>query len=100
MFSVGAVVLLFAAGCMIPGRGPMCEVHHVKMKQESIPVVYGLPVRDEETQRMWEAERLYFPNAKNIKLGGCIVSDNSPDSAVTWECHLCRRARNEWLSDR
>jgi len=70
-----------------------CQVHKGWMKRETVPVVYGYPVRDSEEYR--EAEDVLFPNWAAHALGGCVPRVLA--KTRRWVCPDCKKARLEWL---
>ena len=70
-----------------------CEMHDEWMMVADIPISYGLPRFDENYMK---AEKQLFPNANLRRLGGCVVSENSPRTTKGLYCESCRKAEAEW----
>ena len=68
-----------------------CEVHSTRMKPETVPVYYGLPVLDEE---LIEARAKLFPNARSYFVG--CVAGSGGDETEALVCEQCRAAEDEW----
>jgi TonB family protein len=90
----------------VDGRIPekTCEVHHLPMTVELVPLSYGLPrgvVPDSPEAaaqgRWWDAQANLFPNAPRRKLGGCSVS--SETQAEVYICPACRAERDRWFEE-
>ena len=71
-----------------------CELHNEWMKIGDIPIVYGLLMRDEASQK---AEKQIFPNANTSTAGGCVSSPDSPKEEKTLYCETCRHSQKAWL---
>ena len=74
---VAAAVLVVAGAAVwlsLPDpNSPVCP--NCRAADHTLPVVYGLPTPD-----LWEEAR-----AGRCRLGGCVVSDDSP----RWHCRQC-----------
>ncbi|MFC1617659.1 hypothetical protein ACFL2B_00085 [Patescibacteria group bacterium] len=66
------------------------------MKQEEIDLQYGL---FRFTKEYTEAARSIFPNANDIKLGGCMLPDKKElfQKKVVYFCPKCRILKQQWL---
>lgn len=69
-----------------------CDVHGALMKPQTVPLIYGLPVRDEE---LIEARSKLFPNARSYFIGGCVVGSGGYETE-TFVCEQCRTAERAW----
>jgi hypothetical protein len=89
--------ILFLSGYVLADNKnrSICELHKVKLINGQTQIVYGKP-----SMEVWEpyleAESKLFPNAKVYKLGGCIISDESPHVINNQICPKCRKAEAEW----
>jgi hypothetical protein len=81
------------------GESAVCEIHHVQMERTVVPIGYGLILPDAKAQARYAASTNAFPHAETFVLGGCVVSDDSPKSAVIYTCPACKKAASRWDSD-
>lgn len=70
----------------------VCELHHVALADDVIPITYGLPKRD--APGFEEAERAMFPNHAARYLGGCVLDEEHWVAVAC--CPSCRAAELEW----
>jgi hypothetical protein len=82
---------------MIDRRGPerRCEVHGRVLREDSVPICYGLIVK---LERFRKAQRQLFPNARTFLLGGCVVGRTSPKRARVRYCSACRAAQDHYCA--
>jgi len=73
------------------GNDTKCEVHHVPLKEDVVPIVYGMIRRTGEES---QARHSLFPNAYSTYEAGCVVE--KPQKARVRYCPLCREAEKEW----
>lgn len=104
MASVTTAKLAMAAPAKPPGvegvkldvvAAALCEVHHVALGSDTVPISYGMPMPS-ELERL-QASFTQFPNAKTQVLGGCVIEDNSPQTATVSFCPQCREEQAKWL---
>jgi hypothetical protein len=73
------------------GSDKACQVHHVALKEDVVPIVYGM-IR--HTQEEIEAHHSLFRHANSKYEAGCVVE--KPQKARVRYCPLCREAEKEW----
>ena len=71
----------------------VCSLHRIKMEQHKAEIVYGLPPPPSEAESYCID---HFPNYRDYAVGGCVVSDDSPKSAVIYICPKCVAECNEY----
>ena len=92
------IVIVTELGCgpRAATHGPTdqwCPVHNCLLRQDSVPIVYGLLEFDEDYLAAREKQ---FPNANTYAVGGCI---ELPDTVeVVWHCPQCRKVAQTWRS--
>ncbi len=84
----------------------VCEVHHVGMRAEVVPINYGLPVWGATSKEgrtfapsmdpPREVRKRRFPHAEHVARGGCCVSNLSPMTARIRVCAECEKAEQQW----
>ena len=72
-----------------------CKVHGTILKEENVPVSYGLPIFDES---VFEAGDKLFPNSKRNVIGGCVVGSMG-DRTDVLVCPECRTAETDWRKE-
>lgn len=72
-----------------------CEVHHVTMSKQDVPIEYGYP--SPELFRFMEAAAKLFPHSGMPLQGGCVINQNSPHSRQVFVCSRCRSEAAAWL---
>jgi hypothetical protein len=82
----------------VTGRSDVCEIHHLRMSPQVVPILYGLPVQDSVYLRELTVRAERFPHRSGPVLGGCVVSSESPRQAKLWVCPKCDVAWKEWLA--
>jgi hypothetical protein len=75
----------------------VCEIHHLHMKPQLVPILYGLPTQDSVYLRELSVRAQQFPHRSGPVLGGCVVSSESPRQAKVWVCAKCDAAWKQWL---
>ena len=78
-------------------QSDVCEIHHLRMRPELVPVLYGLPTQDSVYLRELSVRAQQFPHRSGPELGGCVVSSESPRQAKVWVCAKCDAAWKQWL---
>ena|SRR6185369_4642226 len=71
---------------------PVCERHHQRMLTDRVPILYGLPSREEMERRDYEEKN--FPNANTEAFGGCVVEHKK--KVKVFYCSECRREQEVW----
>jgi hypothetical protein len=71
----------------------ICSLHHIKMEKRKVEISYGLWAPTSEADQYCVD---HFPNYEDYALGGCVVTDNSPKSAVIYICPKCVAECNEY----
>jgi Carboxypeptidase regulatory-like domain len=61
-----------------------CEVHHKKLRLDTVPISYGLVVLD------FDAVNKYYPNSNHVAYGGCVI--DCYKKAEVLYCQSCRAA--------
>lgn len=69
----------------------ICGVHHQRMELRNVPVAYGMGAY-QATPYCEE----HFPHARDRAVGGCVVSDDSPEFAAIYLCPSCVAGCNEY----
>ena len=70
----------------------VCEIHHLRMRPQLVPILYGLPTQDSLYLRELSVRAQQFPHRSGPVLGGCVVSSESPRQAKVWVCAKCEAA--------
>jgi hypothetical protein len=88
----------------------VCEVHHVEMRAELVPIHYGTPVsmfRNPDGTRRLAPEEIdpdlrqkLYPHAAHSTWGGCVVSNHSAQSARIRICTDRERDEQRWREER
>ena len=76
----------------------VCEIHHLRMSPQLVPILYGLPTQDSVYLRELNVRAQQFPHRSGPELGGCVVSSESPRQAEVWVCTKCDAAWKQWLA--
>ena len=63
----------------------MCRVHYLEMREDVVPIVYGLPISNPAFESYADS---HYPNANNNYLPGCVV--HSQRKAKVYYCTQCR----------
>jgi hypothetical protein len=71
--------------------GERCPVHGEKLKLDTVPILYGILMIDED---YLEAEKTLFPNANTRVFGGDLVQEET--KAEVLYCPKCREAEAKW----
>ena len=75
------------------GQRTFCSVHEISLKEDTVRVVYGLPLPIDYDYAV--AEKKQFPHAEQFAIAGCIR--RSVRRARVRYCPECREARAEYL---
>src|SRR3954452_24661169 len=67
-----------------------CEVHHVALTPDTVPIAYGDRVFDPR----YEEARKGFPHANLESRRGCVIDSDSPTRARVLYCPECRKAES------
>src|SRR6266700_2513515 len=89
------MLLLLLCGCssMRPSSdGATCEVHHVKMERQTVPIHYGLMGYPEG---YLEAKAIYFPHGWEYVNGGCLVRKQKEMQIDV--CPQCKKANEAFV---
>ena len=65
-----------------------CSVHGTELMEKEVPVFYGMPTPDFDTFGIGSK----FPHHGLWSLGGCEVSDDSPENTIEKARHPCYSA--------
>jgi hypothetical protein len=76
------------------GSPAVCDVHQVKLRRETVPIVYGLIIPSAAYRA---AEPRDFPHANRESWGGCCVDDELTHALVMY-CPECRKAEAAFLA--
>jgi hypothetical protein len=71
-----------------------CEVHHVKLQKDVLPISYGL--FDMPSFEYLNAHKTLFPHSSEHSYGGCVVEKYR--YAEVLYCEQCRTAQEQWRS--
>lgn len=69
----------------------VCGVHRQRMDLRSVPIAYGMGA-----YRPTEYCEKHFPHARDLAVGGCVMSDDSPEFVTLYLCPACVAACNEY----
>jgi hypothetical protein len=75
----------------------ICEVHQLKMTRQQVEIRYGMP--NAHDMAFLEAAYKQFPHSGMPLEGGCIIQDNSPQSAAVFVCPRCHIEALAWLNE-
>ena len=62
-----------------------CSVHGTVLVEQEVPIFYGMPAPDSD---IFEIGRK-FPHHGLWSIGGCVVSDDSPETQIGSVCSDC-----------
>ena len=65
-----------------------CSVHGTALVEKEVPIFYGMPAPDSD---IFEIGRR-FPNHGLWSVGGCEISDDSPENEIEQVCSDCHDA--------
>ena len=65
-----------------------CPVHGTALVEKEVPVFYGMPTQDSDIFEIGSR----FPHHGLRTIGGCMVSDDSPENTVGQVCSDCHDA--------
>ena len=65
-----------------------CSVHGKELIEKEVPVFYGIPTPD---SNIFEIDSK-FPHHRLWSIGGCVVSDDSPETEIGLVCSDCHDA--------
>ena len=65
-----------------------CSVHGTAPVEKEVPVFYGMPTQDSDICAIDSR----FPHHGLWSLGGCVVSDDSPETEIGPLCSDCHEA--------
>lgn len=82
------------ASVVVDTRAEKCKVHGEKLREDSVPIIYGMPIYD---PKYGEARGKYFPNGNSKVAGGCEVWKGMPEKVQVRYCQKCRDAEVKWL---
>jgi hypothetical protein len=74
------------------GDVAICEVHHVKMERQTVPIHYGLW---NYPDGYLEAKAIYFPHGWEYVNGGCFVQKQK--EMQIYVCPQCKKANNAFM---
>ena len=77
----------------------ICNVHHVEMNKEKVPIIYGLIIEEPGVGPNYKTRMKRFPFADRFSLGGCVVMENSPEEELIYVCPACLVAQQRWIED-
>jgi hypothetical protein len=69
-------------------KNSKCPVHGTELVEKEVPIFYGMPTPD---SNIFEIGRR-FPNHDLWSIGGCVVSDDSPENTIGQMCSDCHDA--------
>jgi len=98
-----AQVVLYAVACACTAfaepqkpESDICEVHQLKMSRQQVEIRYGLP--NAHDMAFLGAAYKQFPHSGMPLEGGCVIRDNSPQSAEVFVCPRCHTEALAWLN--
>ena len=65
-----------------------CPVHDTTLVEKEVPVFYGMPTQDSDIFEIGS----WFPHHGLWSIGGCVVSDDSPENTIRQVCSDCQEA--------
>ena len=68
-----------------------CSVHGTALVEKEVPVFYGMPTAD---SNIFEIDSK-FPHHGLWSIGGCVISDDSPENGIGQVCSDCHDAANK-----
>ena len=68
-----------------------CSVHGTALIEKEVPIFYGMPTPDSD---IFEIDSK-FPHHGLWSIGGCVVSDDSPETETGPVCSDCHDAAKE-----
>ncbi|PWU10638.1 MAG: hypothetical protein C5B50_25095 [Verrucomicrobia bacterium] len=71
----------------------ICEVHHTRMQQKKVPILYGLLMRSPD-EPPWEDEQKLFPHRNEVVSGGCCPLPEKTE--IIYLCNQCKMAYEQW----
>ena len=72
-----------------------CSVHGTALVEKEVPIFYGMPTPDSD---IFEIDSR-FPNHGLWSIGGCVVSDDSPENMIGLVCSDCHDAAKKLGSE-
>jgi hypothetical protein len=72
----------------------VCRVHGKELIEKEVPVFYGMPTADSD---IFEIGRR-FPHHGLWSIGGCVISDDSPENGIGLVCPDCHDAAKKMES--
>src|SRR5262249_52574952 len=85
------VILLPDGSDALEGR--ICKVHREILKEDIVPVVYGMVALSNEYET---CEKELFPMSRKVTYGSCIVHADRLMDEVFY-CQQCRDAEDQWF---
>ena len=89
-------LVFFSIGCRSfdhRGQDTSCSVHLVPLQEDTVQVVYGMPLPID--YELYIAEKTEFPYAKTFSNAGCLRASTS--RARVRYCPECRSARAKYF---
>ena len=71
-----------------------CSVHGTALVEKEVPVFYGMPTAD---SNIFEIDSR-FPHHGLWSIGGCVISDDSPENGRGQVCSDCHDAAKQMES--
>ena len=71
-----------------------CEIHLVPLLPDRVAISFGLPSAPPEG--FAGAERIGFPNAATVVLGGCVIDLEAEHEVEVFYCPNCRNSEKIW----
>ena len=78
-------------------KSGVCHLHQTDMTKITVPIMYGMPVRSEYSEKLRQAEKDSFPHAKDAIPGGCVPREET--ESIVYECPACRAAKEKWIKE-
>jgi len=104
---ISAILLLMSACTSIPPsydaayqeayKNGICNVHHVQMHKEMVPIIYGLLIEEPGVGPSSKTRLYHFPFADKYSVGGCDVMPNSPKKELIFVCPECLSQEQQWI---
>ena len=75
-------------------KNSKCSVHGTALIEKEVPIFYGMPTADSDIFEIGSK----FPHHGLWAIGGCEVSDDSPESRIGLVCSDCHDAAKKMES--
>lgn len=88
-------LLRISTGGQVLRDWSICSRHHIKMERRTVEIAYGLLGHSRAQSYCFD----HFPNCREYAAGGCMTTNDSPQSTAMYICPKCVAECNQYKRD-